>query len=74
MITVDVDALAEAVAEKLQTPQWLTVKEAAAHLRISERQMRNLAGGEIPAYRPEGGRMVLNRQELDSWVTNHRKG
>lgn len=75
MITLDVDALAEAVAARLEPARtWLTLAEAAEHLRISTRQVRNLAGKEFPVYRPEGGRMVFNRHELDSWVTNHRKG
>lgn len=74
MITVDLDKLAEAVAERLEPAQtWLTVNEAAEHLRLSAKQVRRLAGDEFPVYRPEGGRMLFNRQELDSWVTSHRR-
>ena len=74
MISVDVDKLVEAVAERLEPArEWLTLAEAAEHLRISTRQVRNLAGTAFPVYKPEGGRLLFNRRELDEYVTNHRR-
>jgi excisionase family DNA binding protein len=68
IISVNLDALAQAVAARLEPQEtWLTVKEVAEHLRISQRQVRRLAGVEFPVYRPDGGKMLFNRTELDEW-------
>lgn len=79
MITIDVPALAEAVAahllEELRAPRWMTKAEAAEHLRVSVRQLERLVADKaVPFHRPEG-RLLFDQRELDAWVrdtTNHR--
>jgi excisionase family DNA binding protein len=47
---------------------WLTISEAAEHLRISESTLRKrVAENDVP-HRHLGRRVVLNRDELDRWV------
>jgi len=47
------------------TSKWITVKEAAMYCRISESKARKLiAAGTIQIHRI-GGKVLLNRRELD---------
>jgi excisionase family DNA binding protein len=70
------DALIDTIVQRLKetighgTPQtqWLTVREAAAHLGLSQHSLRALIKrNRIPFYRIEG-RILLERGELDDWV------
>jgi len=51
-------------------PAWLTVKEAAAYLRVTERHIyRAYLGGDLRSARPASGGIVRFRQEwLDDYV------
>ena len=51
------------------TPNWMTTREAAAYLRMSEAALRKrVQRGRIAAYR-DGSRLLFDRAELDSRVT-----
>jgi hypothetical protein len=70
---IDIDALAEAIATRLEiaTP-WMTVAEAAEYFRCSERWIRDRLY-EIP-HRRIDGRIVLHKAELNEWSTRYRRG
>ena len=65
--------IGERVAEhlaSLATPSpsspWLTVDEAAEHLRTTPGAIRKrISRGQLRAHRPEGSRIMLRRDELD---------
>ena len=75
MITIDIDALAAAIAERLPSAEgqaWFSLSEAAEYMRVSESWLRQRLG-EVPHVRP-GQKLLFNRRELDSWlITNHRR-
>ena len=72
MITVDIDALAAAIVDRLPTAsRWMKVSEAAEYIRVSERTLRGLLH-EIPHSKIEG-RILIDRADLDEYVTNHRR-
>jgi len=49
---------------------WLSAKEAAAYLRTSVGQIRNMVyRGQLKAYKPYG-RLLFSRRELDSFIEN----
>jgi excisionase family DNA binding protein len=50
--------------------QWLTVREAAEYLRVSERTMRDAVKlGYVPAYSIGTGREYrLAAEDLDEWM------
>ena len=71
---IDVGLLADALLERMQvdTPvQWMTIAEAAEHMRCSDKWIRERLG-EIPHVRVDK-KLLFNRRELDSWLTNHRR-
>ena len=51
---------------------WLTVSEAAAHLRISVSTLRKMiAQNKVPFRRlpvAEAGKIIFNRKMLDFWI------
>jgi len=50
---------------QVQNSRWMAVSESAVYCRISESKMRKLiAAGEVPINRI-GGKILLNRRELD---------
>ena len=77
---VDIDALAEAIAGKLaarlekKKTVWLTVKEAAAHIKKGYPEVYRLAAdGEIPSYRAGGSQSIrIDVRELDQWVRTNK--
>lgn len=72
MITVDVNALAEALAERLEHGRpWLTLEEAADYMRFSKTWVRQRLG-EIPHARVDG-KLLFSRDDLDSYITSHRR-
>jgi excisionase family DNA binding protein len=74
-ITIDIDALAAAIAERLPSsePQrWFSLVEAAEYTRCSERFLHQRLD-EIPHSRL-GRKLLFDRQGLDSWLNNHRRG
>lgn len=75
MINIDVAALADAIVERMGAPErteWITVNEAAEHLRCSDKWIRERLG-EIPHVRIDG-KLLFARQELDSWANRYREG
>lgn len=69
---LDFEKIAEAVVCRLgdgqKRTQWLTVKEAAEHLRCSPRQVERLVYlGQLKAYRPAGKRL-FKVEDLDALV------
>ena len=49
--------------------EWMTRKEAAEHLRVSLRTFDGLVSkGLFPRYRASANRIVISREDLDSYV------
>lgn len=64
------DALAPLIAQRLQPRQteWLTAREAAAHLNAPLSRVRKLTStGALPVHR-DGGRVLYLRTELDDFI------
>jgi excisionase family DNA binding protein len=69
------DALADSIAERVlarlnqsQEPRLLRVDEAAQYIGRTPKALRHLiASGAVPAVR-EGGRLHLDRGDLDRWI------
>jgi excisionase family DNA binding protein len=54
--------------------KWMTSKEAAAYIRVSVGQLRNMVWrGQIKRYRLRN-RLRFLRSDLDSFVTSSNKG
>lgn len=55
---------------------YVTIREAAGRLRISERTLRKyLKDGDLPCYRATGrpkGKILLRWADVDSWLERHR--
>ena len=70
----DVDALATALAERLQlsdiTP-WMNTAEAAEYMRVSVRWLRQHLR-QMPHSKVEG-RLFFSRAELDGWLARNRR-
>jgi hypothetical protein len=70
----DVDALAAALAERLQlsdgTP-WMNTAEAAQYMRVSVRWLRQHLR-QMPHSKVEG-RLFFSRVELDGWLARNRR-
>lgn len=48
---------------------YLTLKEVATLLKISERTVYRLAGdGELPGFKPRGGAWRFRRTDVEAWV------
>lgn len=59
---------------KIEEAEWLTSKEAAEYLRVSEATLRNMASnGQIP-YAKLGRSNRYNRIELYQLLQSHRRG
>jgi excisionase family DNA binding protein len=73
---VDIDALAEAIVARLEKKKtgWLTVREAAAHVKKGYPEVyRLVAEGEIPSYRAGGPQSIrIDVTELDEWVRTNK--
>lgn len=70
----DVQRIADAVAQRLQpaaaADEWLTVPQAAEHLKCSvSRIYQGTSARTLPFHR-EGGRLMFSRQELDEHIRN----
>jgi len=54
--------------EHNERPEWMTVKEAAAYVRLHPGTIyAKAAAGTIPVHRA-GGALRFNRAELDAWL------
>ena len=55
-------------------PEFLTTKELAALLRLTERKVYDLAAsGEVPCYRATG-KLLFSRDSINSWLQSHSSG
>jgi excisionase family DNA binding protein len=68
------ELLADRLAPRLEArlerrDEWLSTREAAAHLRIGVSTLYRLAkAGAVPAHQDvPGGKYVFRRSELDGW-------
>lgn len=53
---------------------YLTLKEAAAYLRLNPRTLDNMRGrGVGPIYCKHGGRVVYHRDDLSAWSKSTRR-
>lgn len=76
MIDIDaiVDAIADRVIERMPSgpvSPWLTTEEAAEYLRVSRTWLWERRDS-VPLHKIDG-KLFFNRNELDSWITNHRR-
>lgn len=66
------DLIADRLVEKLNRndrPLWLSVSSASAHSSLSEDSIRGLiSSGKLTAHRPLKGKILINREELDSLI------
>ena len=70
----DLDALAAALAERLQLSEsspWMTTAEAADYMRVSVRWLRQHLH-QVPHSKVEG-RLFFSRRELDAWLAANRR-
>lgn len=69
-----VDAIADRVVERMPAgpvSPWLTTEEAAEYLRVSRTWLWERRE-QIPCSKVDG-KLFFNRNELDIWITNHRR-
>lgn len=52
--------------------EYLTTKEAARFLLISERQMRNYKASKVVPYSKIGGRLLFRKADLLAFVETHK--
>jgi excisionase family DNA binding protein len=72
----DLDALADAIADRLAerlaalaTKRYLSVAEAAAYSSLSPDSVRSLlASNKLTGLHPVGGRVVIDKRELDAFL------
>jgi len=57
---------------ELDTPQYLTLREAVQSCGVQEKYFRNYVfkGGELKT-RKKRGRLIILKPELDQWKENH---
>jgi Helix-turn-helix domain len=70
----EVDALANALAERLQLSDespWMKTAEAAAYMRVSVRWLRQHLQ-QVPHSKVEG-RLFFSRRELDAWLASNQR-
>ena len=59
-------------SDKPDDPQFLTVKETAAHLRLCDKQIRRLISrGELRAHK-FGRALRIGKEAIDAYVTAQR--
>jgi excisionase family DNA binding protein len=53
---------------------YVTMREAAERLRISERTLRKyLKRGDLPHYRPDPkGKILIRWNDVEAWLDRHR--
>ena len=59
-------------------PQVLTLKEAAAYLRVSKAHLANVINGKVPGVLPVrsfrvGRRVLIKREWIDEWLETSRR-
>ncbi|MEZ5741278.1 MAG: helix-turn-helix transcriptional regulator [Burkholderiaceae bacterium] len=51
-------------------PDWLTVQEAARHLRLKPRTLYHLVAKAAIPFTKASGRLLFNTEQLDAWVAS----
>ena len=73
-VPVDLDALADALAARMRESRdstWMNTAEAAEHMRVSERWVRQHLA-QVP-HRKVQGKLFFSRRELDAWLRRNRR-
>lgn len=59
--------------QTLLSKKVLNLQEACTYIGVSSSHMYKLtSSNQIPFYKPNGKRLFFNREELDSWMLQHR--
>ena len=72
--TVDMDALADALAARMRESvdsTWMNTAEAAEYMRVSERWVRQHLA-QVPHSKVQG-KLFFSRRELDAWLQRNRR-
>lgn len=73
LIEVIAERAAELIAERQAGPVedgWMTVDEAAAHLRCPKSRIYSLVSARRIPFEKDGSRTLFLRSELDVWLRN----
>lgn len=72
-----IEALAHRVAEIGTTTSaspYMTADEAAEYLRWPKERIYKLTAARTIPHRKHDGRLLFHRDELDTWLNEHREG
>jgi len=64
----DIDILAAKIAERIITPRWMTLRQAAVYANIGQKRLKALAdAGEIAGYQEDTGRgdWIFDKESID---------
>lgn len=70
MTSNDLDILAAKIAERIITPRWLKLGQAAAYANIGQKRLKALAdAGEIAGYQEDTGRgdWIFDKESIDEY-------
>ncbi len=70
MTPENLDILAAKIAERIITPRWMTIKQAAAYSNIGQKRLKSLADtGEIAGYQEDTGRgdWIFDKDSIDEY-------
>jgi excisionase family DNA binding protein len=71
VLPISRDALAELLSKVAVATRWLSVADAATHAALSVRSIRQLlAAGKLTAHRPVRGKIVIDRVQLDNYISS----
>jgi len=56
----------------IEQDRFLTLKEAAAYVRLSERTLRRQVNQIQPRPFKYGGKLLFRKSDLDKWMENYR--
>ena len=56
----------------VESDRYMTLKEAAAYLRLSERTLRRQVNKIQPRPFKYGRKLLFRKSDLDQWMENHR--
>lgn len=63
----------EQVSVTIPLDPYLSLQGAASYCGLSVRYLRDrIADGQLPHYRPGGGKILLRRSEIDAWLQRFR--
>jgi excisionase family DNA binding protein len=68
-VEAKLDAVLLAIRQQSEVPRFLSVERAATYTSLSPESIRRLlAAGKLTALRPVRGRVLIDRQQLESYV------